>query len=135
MIWVETYEIEKEDGSTKELERIVTYRGDKGKLTYSIKNADDTDYEFQEGDEIEFTVFENKGYDKEPVLSKTITPTPGETTVDIEFTSEETIWGEPQNKAVTYWYEIALNGDETVNGYEKDDGPLEFILLPAKAGE
>ena len=135
MIWVETYEITKSDGTTKELQRILAYRGDKGTLEYSIKNDDDTDYTFQQGDEIEFTVFENKGYNKLPVLSKKIIPTPGETSVNIELISEDTQWNEPQNKAVTYWYEIALNGDETVNGYESDDGALEFILLPAKAGE
>ena len=135
MVWVEEYEIEKADGTTKTLERLYTYRGNKGRLTYSIKNADDTAYTFQSGDEIELTVFENKGYAKTPVLEKTITPTPGTTTVDIVFTSEDTMWGETENKAVTYWYEIALNGDETVNGYDPDDGPLEFILLPAKAGE
>ena len=134
MIWVETYKVKKSDGTEKELERIFTYRGDKGTLEYSIEEDEEL-YEFQQGDEIEFTIFENKGYTKEPVLNKIIIPTPGETSVNIEFTSEETTLGEPDNKAVTYWYEIALNGDETVNGYDPDDGPLEFILLPAKAGE
>ena len=135
MIWVETYEVKKSDGTTKELERIYTYRGDKGTLEYSIKQDDESLYEFQQGDKIEFTVFENKGYSKTPVLNKEITPTPGETSVNIELTATDTTLGEAENKAITYWYEIALNGDETVNGYDSDDGPLEFILLPAKAGE
>ena len=40
--------------------------------------------------------------------------------------------GEMLNKQVEYWYEIELNNDETIIGYD-DDGAKKLILYPEGA--
>lgn len=135
MLYIEKEQVVSSDGETKEIERIFVHRGDRGSMTYSIEQDDETDYEFKTGDVLEFTVFERKGYDKIPVINKTITIEQPTTEVEILLTEEDTTIGDAQNKPVTYWYEISLNGNQTINGYDYEEGALEFILLPAKAGE
>ena len=114
---------------------IYIHRGDSATFGYSIDVDEDTKYEFEVGDKVEFTVFQKQGYDKTPVIDKTITVTETTEEVDIDLTEQDTTIGDPANKPVTYWYEISLNGDNTVNGYDPDNGALEFILLPAKGGD
>lgn len=51
-------------------------------------------------------------------------------TIDINLTSEETRLGDPlKTGSRAYWYEIELNGDTTLVGYDAD-GPKLFILYP-----
>ncbi len=134
MIRVEKYTSTISDGTEKEFERIIVHRGDKGALYWNIELFDGSDYNFKVGDIVDFTVFEKKGYDKTPVINKTIEVSESSTKVEIDLTEEDTTIGEPINKATTYWYEISLNRD-VVNGYDYDEGPMEFILLPGKAGD
>lgn len=50
--------------------------------------------------------------------------------VAIKLTSEETKMGEPLKQGSrTYWYEIELNGDTTLVGYD-NKGPKLFVLWP-----
>lgn len=114
---------------------IQIHRGDKGVINYSIDLEDNTQYTFKLGDVVEFTVFEKKGYNKTPVIDKIIKITEESKEVEIVLTEKDTKIGEPQNKPVTYWYEISLNENNTINGYDYEEGALEFILLPAKAGD
>lgn len=116
-------------------DNIYIHRGDRATFSYDIDIGENTKYEFQPGDEIEFTVFSKEGYDKEPVLNKVVEVLETCESIDITLTENDTTIGARANKPVTYWYEISLNGDNTVNGYDPENGALKFILLPAKAGE
>lgn len=91
-------------------------------------------YQFQPGDNIKFNVYERKGYDKNPLLSKTITVEKLSDVVDIPLTEEDTSFGEIQNKAVTFWYDLTLNDDQTIVCFN-EDGAKEFIMYPAKGVE
>lgn len=114
---------------------IYVHRGDKGTINYTIQISDTELYQFKVGDKVEFTIFEKKGYDKAPVLNKIININKVSTEVEINLTEEDTTIGEIANKPITYWYEISLNGNDTTNGYDYEEGAAEFILLPAKGGE
>lgn len=119
-------EVDKNDGKT-----IRVHRGDTGILAYSIPISTTENYIFQQGDIIEFTVFEKKGYDKEPVLNKKIIIDQSSEEVLIKFTSEDTNLGNKTNKTAIYWYEIALNGTNTTLGFDDEDGAAEFRIIPA----
>ena len=99
-------------------------RATKGVITFDIP-----EYEFNVDDTIELRIYEKKGLDKLPVKTIEKTVKVAGPTIDIELTCEDTDIGEPANKEVEYWYEIELNDEETVIGYDKD-GPKKFILYP-----
>lgn len=119
-------EVSKEDGRT-----ITIHRGDKGILTYGIPLSDTENFKFEKNDIIKLTVFEKKGYDKDPVLVKEVKVLEKTEEVLIELTSEDTSLGEISNKPVTYWYEISLNNNQTTLGYDAEEGAANLIILPA----
>lgn len=99
-------------------------RGDKGVIELAID-----DYTFSVGDKIEFRVYQKKALDKTPVLSKTVTVSQEDTIAEIELTSEDTTIGEMENKVREYWYEIELNDNQTIIGYD-EEGVKKFMLYP-----
>lgn len=109
-------------------------RGNILPLTVNTKNkADDTLYEFQEGDIIRFTIMEN-GNVKNVFLQKDFTVEQAGTDVDIVITANEMKIGELSSEAVKYWYEIELAPDtdytQTIIGYDIEEGPAILTLLP-----
>ena len=106
-------------------------RGDRLLFGFSIDNKG-TDYIFQEGDRLKFSIYEKKGMDKPPVLQKEIIPIVGLTSVDIDIPGSEMKIGELTNKPIEYWYEIELNDEETIIGYD-EDGAKRLILYPEGA--
>ena len=48
----------------------------------------------------------------------------------MELLSADTMLGEPGNKKITYWYEIKLNGDQTIFCYDEITGAKIFYLYP-----
>ena len=105
-------------------EGIKVTRGDRVAFDFKIK-----DYTFKEGDTISFRVYEKKGYDLPAVIEKIITVEEETEKVNITLSSEETSIGEIENKSVEYWYEIELNDDQTIIGYDENGAKL-FILYP-----
>lgn len=103
-------------------------RGDRLLIEFSINNGNNK-YTFKDEDKIKFSVYQKKEMDKQPVLQKEFTPTVGSNSVDIDISGEDMKIGEIANKPVEYWYEIELNGDETIIGYD-DDGAKKLILYP-----
>lgn len=99
-------------------------RGDRVAFDFKIK-----DYEFKIEDTISFRVYEKKGYDLPAVIEKIITIEEPAESVNITLSSEDTSIGEIENKPVDYWYEIELNDDQTIIGYD-EEGPKIFTLLP-----
>lgn len=103
-------------------------RGDTGTITVT---ANDGEYEFQPEDVITLRIFEKKGYNKEPLLEKSIEVSKIVDEVDLILTEEDTLFCQETNKGITYWYSISLNEDVIV-GYD-EDGAKQFIIYPAKA--
>ena len=102
-------------------------RGNRLLFTFKIENGEDY-YIFQENDKVGFSIYEKKGLNQEPLVSKEFEPTEGTTEVDIDISDTEMKIGDMLNKEKEYWYEITLN-KETVLGYD-EDGAKKLILYP-----
>lgn len=123
-------EVDKNDKRT-----IRVHRGDAGTLVFNIPINDTEYYKFQPGDKVQFMVFEEKGYDKEPVLSKEVEITEETEIVEITLNEQDTTLGEPLNKVAVYWYEVSLNEVQTVLGYDEEEQAAEYRILPARGGD
>lgn len=108
-------------------------RGDSCTIALTIPLSEDSLYQFQRGDIVTFRIFEKNGYNKEKKLEKEFSITEESDKVNIVLEEEDTLFIEAINKPQTYWYEIALNEDKTIVGYD-EDGPKRFILYPADDG-
>ena len=106
-------------------------RGDRLLIEFTIENGEDK-YAFKEGDKIKFSIYEKRKLNEKPVLQKEFTPTAGSTSVDIDISGEDMKIGEMANKEIVYWYEIELNGDSTIVGYD-EDGEKKLIIYPEGA--
>lgn len=103
-------------------------RGDKLLVEFSIKNGDE-DYTFKGSDTIKFSIYNKKGFNQNPVVQKIFEATDGETIIDIEISGNEMKIADYINKPVEYWYEIELNNDDTVVGYDQDGAKI-LMLYP-----
>lgn len=112
----------------------ILYDEDYEESSTSLSTLTEQFYQFQVGDKVKFNVYERKGYDKEPLLSKTIDVLQTGYEVSIPLYEEDTTFGEIPNKAITYWYDITLNEDLTIVCFN-EDGAREFIMYPAKGDE
>lgn len=100
-------------------------RGDKATISIEIE-----DYTFIQGDVIKFSIYNKKGLENSPVLRKVINVEEEQKVVNIDLSSEDTKKiGPIENKGTEYWYEVELNGNITVLGYD-EDGPKILILYP-----
>ena len=104
-------------------------RGDILPLKLTIPISDEENYVFQIGDVVRFAVYGKKQYQNEPYVLKEIVVQEETEHVNFVIESEEMKFGDIINKPTTYWYEVELNGEQTVIGYD-DDGAKEFILYP-----
>lgn len=100
-------------------------RANKGTITFSIPG-----YTFQKGDTLEFRVYEKEGLDQLPLKTKEIKILQDCESVDISFTTEDMNIGDPANEMIEYWYEIELNDDDTVVGYDDETGAKILELYP-----
>ena len=107
-----------------ENKNIYLNRGDK--ITIHLVNNTDN---FRIGDYLKFYICKEGDY-ADVIFSKRFEITENTDVVDIDLTAEETRIGEPLKTGYrTYYYEIELNGDTTLIGYDKT-GPKLFILYP-----
>lgn len=98
-------------------------RGDAIALTI---NCNET---FSANDVIKFTICKKGDYSS-IIYQKEFTVIEESSAVTIELTSEETRLGNPlKNAPMTYWYEIELNGNTTLIGFD-ENGAKEFVLYP-----
>lgn len=109
-------------------------RGDSGVIHFSTEQEDGTPYMFQPNDVVRFSVKE-KYSDAMPVLRKDITVTEETENIDIELSKNDTTIGELINKPKKYVYDIAINEDNTVIGYDEDTGAKYFILYPEASND
>ena len=115
--------MQKIEGTTIKLNR-----GDVLNLTLSIMD-DGEPYTFQIGDEIIFSIYAKNGLNNEPLLTKKITMSEESQTASINLSSNETKIGDYLNKPIDCWYEVELNGQYTVIGYD-ENGPKILKLFP-----
>ena len=105
-------------------------------MRISPKNKDKTDYAFEEGDIVRFSIYKNKNC-RNVVFQKDFIPEIGNTYIDITLTAEETKIGDLINEPVKYCYEVELSPGtlytQTIIGYSSN-GAKYFILLP-EAGD
>ena len=105
----------------------------RGDIVFFSVTADDngTNYEFQPGDVVRFTVYGKK--DAETVyLQKYIPVFEATESVSVLLGEEDTSFGAVISKPTDYWYEIELNPDtypQTIIGYD-EDGAKIFRLYP-----
>lgn len=110
------------------------YDANYNESSVSLNTLTEQFYEFQPGDVIKFNVYERKGYDQNPLMTKTVVVNTASFTVDINLSETNTTFGPIVNKETIYWYDITLNDDLTIVCYN-EEGAKEFIMYPAKGSE
>lgn len=94
------------------------------KLTISYE-----DYEFKQNDKLKLVVVEKKGYTEKIVFEKEQTIQSASSSVDFTLTSTDTKSFPLENKKKTYWYDIRLNDDTTIIGYDEESAK-RLIVYP-----
>lgn len=112
-------------------------RGNILPLRISAINKDETDYIFQEGDIVRFSIYKNKDCSSVE-LRKDFIPKVGNTYIDIDITAEETKIGDLISKPVKYCYEVEINPNtdhtQTIIGYD-NNGAKYLTLFPESSDE
>ena len=118
------FKIDSEDKTT-----IKCTRGDKGSITVR-KKIDENSYEpFYKDDKVIFSVKNNFG-DSEVVLRKEIKVTEDTDSVTFSFTKDDTTIGDLISSPQRYQYDISINEDITILGFDDITGAKYFILYP-----
>lgn len=107
-------------------------RGDVGTFDFKTNVKGDGEYYFNVGDVLSFGIYNKKEMDKDPLFFKEYTVNEPTNIVTIVFENEDLSIGEIINKPVEYWYEIKLNNQSTLLGYDKN-GPKTFMIYPEGA--
>ncbi len=112
------------DGTT-----LLVTRGDKGRIMVKKKISEGVYEPFYKGDIVSFSIKNNFG-DNEPILRKKITIQENTDTAVFEFSKEDTTIGDLISSPVKYQYDVAINDDLTILGYDDKTGPKYFKLFP-----
>lgn len=112
------------DGTT-----LLVTRGDKGSIKVKKKISDGVYEPFYKDDVVSFSLKNNFG-DSEPVLRKKVTVQEQTDTVTFEFSKDDTTIGDLISSPVRYQYDIAVNDDLTILGYDDQTGAKYFKLFP-----
>lgn len=107
--------------------KIYITRGDKGTIELTIE-----DYTFKVDDKIELRIYKKNRLNEAPLKEKKVIVDKETSSINIELTSEDTKIGDIANKATEYWYEIELNDEQTVVGFD-EEGAKILMLYPEGA--
>ena len=107
-------------------------QGDKASIDIQIP-LNDGFYEFQTTDILYFTV-KRKYSDTQPVLRKILTFSQPATTATLILTSIDTNIGGLSNLPLNYVYDISINEDQTIIGYD-ENGAKNFVIYPEVSNE
>ena len=102
-------------------------RGDKAIIDVQVP-LNEGYYEFQTTDVLYFTV-KNTYNDAQPVLRKILTFEEATTTATFILTSIDTNLGGLSNLPVQYVYDVSINEDQTIIGYD-ESGPKYLTIYP-----
>lgn len=96
-------------------------------ITIELKSEEENG--FVSGDTVKFSILAKGNYSK-LIFQKVFTVEENSNTFSIPLSSQDTKIGDIiKNGTVTYWYEIELNNDSTLVGYD-ENGPKLFVLYP-----
>lgn len=136
--------IDTEDKTTIYIHRGDAPDGDINKISfrYPIYNYETEEmeyYEFKPSDKITFTVYEKKGYTfneifKEEYVLSTIGYVENTTSPELMITRTDTLKFPLTNKKQTYWYDLRLNDNTTIIGFD-ENGAKKIIVLPGSTEE
>ena len=118
------FKIDKNDGTT-----LLITRGDIGTIKVKKRISEGVYEPFYKDDVVIFSVKSNFG-ESEPVLRKTIKVTEDTETVTFSFTKEDTTLGDLIAEPTKYQYDIAINDDLTILGYDDTTGAKYLKLYP-----
>lgn len=118
------FKIDKNDGTT-----LLITRGDIGNIKVKKRISEGVYEPFYKDDVVTFSVKSNFG-ESEPVLRKTIKVTEDTETVTFSFTKEDTTLGDLIAEPTKYQYDIAINDDLTILGYDDITGAKYLKLYP-----
>lgn len=105
-------------------------RGDKVEFTFNADDSDGNAYTFLTTDVITLNVIKPKKYTDGVVFTKDFEITVEGTNQTISLIATDTKAMCPMiNEPLTLWYEIVLNDEETLVGYD-DDGPKLMKIYP-----
>lgn len=108
------------DPNTKQIE---INRGDRGTIRLGAKTGS-----FNVGDRILLSIVDQQNYNNVVFQKEYIVMQAGPT-FDLTLTKADTTIGPIISNKVEYWYEIQLNGDQTIIGYD-NERQKKFILYP-----
>lgn len=108
---------------------ILINRGDTLPIKLVIPISHTENYIFQVGDTIQFGIYKSRGMSDSALLLKEYTI--DEECEEFSFTipASEMKIGDLINKPTDYWYEINLNGEQTILGYDTDGAKI-ITLYP-----
>lgn len=131
--------IDEEDKTTIMLTRGDSTDGYNNKIAFTVPYFDESTQQIeykiiQPTDKISFVVYAKKGYTKQEIIRKDYTLQEigysGATKYpELKLTSTDTKKFPLKNKPATYWYDIVLNDEKTVVGYD-NDGAKKIIVYP-----
>ena len=105
-------------------------RDQDGEIIYDENNNPVLEpYIFQTGDEIKFGIYKANRYSKDALLLKQTTVEEETEFVEFTLTNEEMKIGDLINRPKKYWYEVTMNGGQTLIGYD-ENGPKVLLLYP-----
>ncbi|MCI8459908.1 MAG: hypothetical protein HFE81_00795 [Bacilli bacterium] len=118
------FKIDVEDKTT-----IRCTRGDTGNIVVRKKRKDGSCEPFYAGDIVIFSIKENFG-DSDAVLRKEKRVTEDTDSVTFNLTKKDTTIGDLIAAPTKYQYDISVNEDTTILGYDDETGAKFFILYP-----
>lgn len=90
-------------------------RGDIGGINLSVE-----DYTFKTNDTIQLNIYNARRMNRPPVFTKEWVVTEATETFNIQLSSQDTKFGEMKSRPIDYWYEIQLNGNQTIIGFDDE---------------
>lgn len=102
---------------------------------YDENSKGEKEYEFKPSDKISFVVLKKKGYTLEEIIKKefSLSDIGYETSsknIEIPLTSVETKKIPLKNKKQIFWYNVILNNNTTIVGFD-EDGAKKVIVFPS----
>lgn len=118
------FKIDAEDKTT-----IKCTRGDKGNILVKKRKKDGSYEPFYPDDVVILSIKENFG-DEEPLLRKKVKVTDKQDSVTFTLTKEDTKFGDLIASPIKLQYDISINDDMTILGYDDETGAKYFVLYP-----
>ena len=106
-----------------ENKHIYLTKGDKAVIDFSIP-----DYQFKIGDIISMGIYEKRGFTKDALFLIDVKVDNVTDKVEIIINSDDTKDFLVENKPVDFWYEIQLNHEDTIIGYDEEDAKIITIF-------